>query len=135
MQRMDTTSKKQVIEFSVNHLKWDTRQRLAMIEATLLWEGRITSGILMELFGISRGQASKDFSLYHHLAEGNMIYDLNQKAYFPGESFMPYFIKGTADEYLRLFNGDIRTRTVQHYCHSDGCCRSADGLADTAGSS
>ncbi|MDP1771242.1 MAG: WYL domain-containing protein [Methylobacter sp.] len=93
---------------SINQLKWDTRQRLAMIEATLLWEGRITSGILMELFGISRGQASKDFSLYHHLAEGNMIYDLNQKAYFPGKSFMPYFIRGTADEYLRLIEAGSR---------------------------
>lgn len=86
----------------LNPLKWDTRQRLALIEATVLWEGRITSNILMQLFGISRGQASKDFSLYHQLAENNLLYDLNQKAYFPSESFTPCFISGTADEYLHL---------------------------------
>jgi hypothetical protein len=33
----------------------NTRQRLAMVEATALWKVRITSGTLMQLFGISRG--------------------------------------------------------------------------------
>jgi len=83
-------------------LKWDTRQRLALIEATVLWEGRITSSILMQQFGISRGQASKDFSLYHQLAEDNLRYDLNQKAYVASETFTPCFVRGTTDEYLRL---------------------------------
>jgi len=87
---------------SADHVKWDTRQRLAMLEATLLWEGRITSGILMQLFGISRGQASKDFSLYQQLAEGNLSYDRKQKAYFPSDTFTPHFMRGTAEEYLRL---------------------------------
>ena len=88
--------------YSGNQLKWDTRQRLAMVEATALWEGRITSGSLMQLFGISRGQASKDFSLYHQLAEGNLIYDRKQKAYFPSDTFTPCFMRGTSDEYLQL---------------------------------
>ena len=88
--------------YSGNHIKWDTRQRLALLEATVLWEGRITSGNLMQLFGISRGQASKDFSLYHQLAEGNLVYDRNQKAYFPSETFAPCFMRGTSDEYFRL---------------------------------
>ena len=83
-------------------LKWDTRQRLALLEATVMWEGRVTTGSLIQLFGISRGQASKDFSLYHQLAEGNLLYDRNQKAYFPSEQFEPCFMRGTADEYLRL---------------------------------
>lgn len=67
-----------------------------------MWEGRVTTGSLIQLFGISRGQASKDFSLYHQLAEGNLLYDLNQKAYFPSEHFVPIFMRGTAEEYLRL---------------------------------
>lgn len=83
-------------------LKWDTRQRLALLEATVMWEGRVTTGSLMQLFGISRGQASKDFSLYHQLADGNLFYDRNQKAYFPSERFLPRFMRGTAEEYLRL---------------------------------
>jgi hypothetical protein len=83
-------------------LKWDTRQRLALLEATALWEGRVTTGSLVQLFGISRGQASKDFSLYHQLAEGNLLYDRNQKAYFPSDQFVPRFMRGTAEEYFRL---------------------------------
>lgn len=67
-----------------------------------MWEGRVTTGSLIQLFGISRGQASKDFSLYHQLAEGNLLYDRNQKAYFPSEQFVPRFMRGTAEEYLRL---------------------------------
>ena len=59
-----------------NQLKWDTRQRLAMIEASILWEGRVTSSVLSKLFGISRGQASKDFSLYHQLAEPESVFRL-----------------------------------------------------------
>lgn len=83
-------------------LKWDTRQRLALLEATALWEGRITTSSLIQLFGISRGQASKDFSLYHQLAPGNLVYDRNHKAYFPSEDFVPRFMRGTAEEYFRL---------------------------------
>jgi hypothetical protein len=83
-------------------LKWDTRQRLALLEATVMWEGRVTTGSLIQLFGISRGQASKDFSLYHQLAEGNLLYDRNLKAYFPSDHFVPFFMRGTAEEYLRL---------------------------------
>lgn len=87
---------------TANALKWDVRQRLAMLEATALWEGRVTTGALTGLFGISRGQASKDFALYHQLAPANIVYDARQKAYFPADDFQPLLIHGTADEYLRL---------------------------------
>lgn len=83
-------------------LKWDTRQRLALLEATALWEGRVTTVSLIQLFGISRGQASKDFSLYHQQAPGNLVYDRNHKAYFPSDDFVPLFMRGTAEEYFRL---------------------------------
>jgi hypothetical protein len=89
-------------DYLANSLKWDIRQRLALLEATVLWEGRITSSILMQFFGISRGQASKDFSLYQQLAGGNLIYDRNQKAYFPSDTFAPCFMRGTSDEYFQL---------------------------------
>jgi predicted DNA-binding transcriptional regulator YafY len=82
--------------------KRDVSQRLAMLEATALWEGRVTTNVLVDCFGISRGQASKDFSLYQRLAPANLAYDLSQKAYFPTNSFIPRFISGSADEYLQL---------------------------------
>lgn len=83
-------------------LKWDVRQRLAMLEATLLWEGRATTQALTRLFGISRGQASKDFALYQQLAPDNLAYDLNRKAYVALEGFAPLFMRGTAEEFLQL---------------------------------
>lgn len=93
-----------MIDFPQNDafLKWDTRQRLTLLEATALWEGRVTTVSLIQLFGISRGQASKDFSLYHQLAPGNLAYDRNHKAYFPSDDFVPRFMRGTAEEYFRL---------------------------------
>lgn len=93
-----------MIDFPQNDasLKWDTRQRLALLEATALWEGRVTTVSLIQLFGISRGQASKDFSLYHQLAAGNLVYDRNHKAYFPSDDFVPRFMRGTTEEYFRL---------------------------------
>lgn len=99
---MNISAKKKPSHVASGELKWDVRQRLAMLEATALWEGRVTTPVLTRLFGISRGQASKDFSLYHQLAPNNLAYDLNQKAYFPTDHFHPCFIRGTADEYLRL---------------------------------
>lgn len=99
---MKIISTKKPLSATPDELKWDVRQRLAMLEATALWEGRVTTPVLTRLFGISRGQASKDFSLYHQLAPDNLVYDLNQKAYFPSDQFQPVFIRGTADEYLRL---------------------------------
>lgn len=86
----------------IDTLKWDVQQRLTMLEASLLWEGRATTWTLIRLFGISRGQASKDVALYRTIAPENLIYDLSEKAYLPGSSFSPRFIQGTVEEYLRL---------------------------------
>lgn len=83
-------------------LKYDIRQRLAMLEATVLWEGRVTTTVLSRLFGIARGQASRDFTLYQQLAPDNLVYDRHQKAYLPSDRFSPFLMQGTAEEYLQL---------------------------------
>lgn len=83
-------------------LKYDIRQRLAMLEAAVLWDGRVTTTVLSHLFGIARGQASRDFTFYQQLAPNNLVYDRYQKAYLPTDTFSPLFMQGTAEEYLQL---------------------------------
>ena len=48
-------------------LKWDVRQRLMLLESTLLLSGWVRTQVLMDRFAISRAQASKDFALYMQL--------------------------------------------------------------------
>ncbi len=85
-----------------NHLKWEIRQRLASIEAALLWKGRVNRKDLKELFGIGEIQAAKDFSKYHELFPNNMVYDRIIKSHVPSDSFKPQLLKGTAEEFFRL---------------------------------
>lgn len=99
---MKTVTSRGLFPTAAEELKWDVRQRLAMLEATVLWEGRVTTAALTRLFGISRGQASKDFSLYQQLAPDNLLYDLNLKAYRASDAFAPRFMRGTAEEFLLL---------------------------------
>ncbi|MBI4755152.1 MAG: WYL domain-containing protein [Betaproteobacteria bacterium] len=99
---MKTVTSRGLFPTAAEELKWDVRQRLAMLEATVLWEVRVTTAALTRLFGISRGQASKDFSLYQRLAPDNLLYDLHLKAYRASGSFAPRFMLGTAEEFLLL---------------------------------
>ncbi len=84
------------------NLKWEIQQRLAAIEAALLWKGRINRRDLKQLFGIGEIQAAKDFSKYHELFPNNMVYDRVLKAYVPTDSFKPQLLKGTSEEFFRL---------------------------------
>ena len=56
-------------------IKWEQRQRLTLLEATVFWSGEFSTNVLMECFGISRVQASKDLTLYQSLCPGNIRYD------------------------------------------------------------
>ncbi|WP_163336014.1 WYL domain-containing protein [Desulfopila sp. IMCC35008] len=85
-----------------SNLKWEIRQRLASIEAALLWKGRVNRKDLKELFGIGEIQAAKDFSKYHELFPNNMVYDRIIKSHIPSDRFKPKVLKGTAEEFFRL---------------------------------
>ena len=84
------------------NLRWEIQQRLAAIEAALLWKGQINRKDLKQLFGIGEVQAAKDFSKYQDLFPNNMEYDRVIKAYIPTDSFKPQLLKGTSEEFLRL---------------------------------
>src|SRR5947209_4274835 len=89
-------------------MRWGVEKRLEFIEFRLFWEGGINRADIMERFGVSVPQASKDLSLYEEKAPGNLVYDKRQKRYFPAPNFKPVFLKPEADRYL------AQLRSVAH---------------------
>jgi hypothetical protein len=81
-------------------LKWDVQQRLKLLECTVLLTGWVRTQALIETFGISRAQASKDFAVYHGLRPDNLIYNKSRKYYEVGPRFDPLLLTGTATELL-----------------------------------
>ncbi|MCY1288322.1 WYL domain protein [compost metagenome] len=90
---------------SIEHVRWDLALRYRLIETVAWWEGRLTTNHLMQSFGISRQQASKDINTYigEH-APKNLTYDKHLKGYVPSRQFRPLFIDDSADAYLHLLN-------------------------------
>jgi hypothetical protein len=81
-------------------MRWGVEKRLEFIEFRLFWEGGINRADIMDRFGISVPQASKDLSLYEERAPGNLVYDRSEKRYFASSRFKPVFLKPEADRYL-----------------------------------
>ncbi|AXQ49691.1 MULTISPECIES: WYL domain-containing protein [unclassified Pseudomonas] len=94
---------------TVEQVRWDLALRYKLIETVAWWEGRLTTGHLMQSFGISRQQASKDINTYitEH-APKNLVYDKQLKGYVPSNQFIPKFIEDSASAYLQLLyqNGE-----------------------------
>lgn len=90
---------------SISQVRWDLALRYRLIETVAWWEGRLTTGHLMQSFGISRQQASKDINTYitEH-ASRNLTYDKQIKGYVPTRSFKPCFIDRSASAYLDLLS-------------------------------
>lgn len=83
--------------------RWETHQRLRFIEARLFWTGRINRGEIMEYFGISQPQSSKDLTLYQEIAPNNCYYDKSAKTYRSSDKFKPIFI----DPNVSKFDGHL----------------------------
>jgi len=81
-------------------LRWGVERRLEFIEFRLYWEGGINRSDLINFFGVSVPQASKDLSQYQELAPGNMAYDKSEKRYFATKAFKPQFLTPDPDRYL-----------------------------------
>jgi len=90
---------------SISQIRWDLALRYRLIETIAWWEGRLTTGHLMQSFGISRQQASKDINTYlNEHAPKNLTYDRHLKGYKPSKAFQPLFIDGSASAYLHLLD-------------------------------
>lgn len=101
---MNTTAKPQphADKAETADLKWDLRQRLKLLEGTLLLTGWVRTQALIEAFGISRAQASKDFAAYMALRPQNLTYNRSRKYYEVGDGFQPLLLKGHTAELLDL---------------------------------
>lgn len=87
----------------ITQVRWDLALRYRLIETVAWWEGRLTTGHLMQSFGISRQQASKDINTYiSDHAPKNLTYDKKLKGYVPSKFFEPRFIDDSASAYLHL---------------------------------
>ena len=80
--------------------RWGVQRRLEFIEFRLFWEGGVNRSDIVDEFGVSVPQASKDLSLYQEHAPENIEYDRSQKRYFASDRFEPAFIFLDADAYL-----------------------------------
>lgn len=90
---------------AVTSVRWDLALRYRLIETVAWWEGRLTTGHLIQSFGISRQQASKDINSYiNDYAPKNLTYDKHLKGYVPSKVFKPLFIDDSASAYLHLLN-------------------------------
>ncbi|MGJ7515470.1 WYL domain-containing protein [Pseudomonas baetica] len=90
---------------SIAQVRWDLALRYRLIETVVWWEGRLTTGHLIQSFGISRQQASKDINTYiSEHAPKNLTYDKQLKGYVPSKAFKPLFIDDSASAYLHLLN-------------------------------
>jgi hypothetical protein len=81
-------------------LRWGVERRLEFIEFQLFWEGGINRSDIMDFFGVSVPQASKDLTHYQELAPGNVDYNRNEKRYLASTKFKPRFLKPDSDRYL-----------------------------------
>lgn len=95
-------------------LRWGVEQRLEFIEFRLFWEGAINRSDLVDKFGVSVPQASKDLRRYQEIAPKNIVYDKSAKRYTSGPAFRPILTEPTADQYLAQLNraatGESTTR-------------------------
>lgn len=88
-------------------LRWGVERRLEFLEFRLYWEGSVNRSDLIEFFGISVPQASKDLSLYQERAPGNIEYDKSEKHYFATANFCPQFLKPDPDHYLLQLRSSV----------------------------
>ena len=93
-------------------MRWGAEQRLEFIDFRLFWDGGINRSELIEQFGISVPQASKDLSMYEKSAPGNLVYDKRAKRYFSSPQFRPRFFEPSADRYLTQLRS-IADQTVK----------------------
>ena len=81
-------------------MRWGIEKRMEFIEFRLFWEGGINRADIIDQFGVSVPQASKDLTLYEVKAPGNLRYDKSAKRYRASDGFKPVFLEPDAAMYL-----------------------------------
>ena len=79
----------------MSNTRWEQLLRYRFIEIVAMWEGRLTTRHLCDVFGIGRQQASKDINNYKRsIGPGNLEYDPIAKGYRPSADFTPKVSRG-----------------------------------------
>jgi len=81
-------------------MQWAQQQRLRFIEERLYLDGRINRSDIVEAYGVSIVQASKDLRDYRALLPENSIYDGKRKTYLAAPQFTPGLTSPCADQLL-----------------------------------
>ncbi len=81
-------------------MRWGVEKRMEFIEFRLFWEDGMNRADLIDQFGVSVPQASKDLTLYEARAPGNLHYDKSAKRYRASDDFKPAFLEPDAASYL-----------------------------------
>ena len=81
-------------------VNWNVERRYEFIEFRLYWQGNINRSDLMEAFGISTQQASKDLTKYIEGRKSNLVYDKRLRTYLRGKNFKPRYFQPDAAEYF-----------------------------------
>lgn len=95
-------------------MRWGIEQRLGFIEFRLFWEGSINRADLIEFFGVSVPQASKDLTMYQERAPGNMEYDKRNKCYVAADKFVLRFLDPDPYVYLEQLRSVAERTTAPH---------------------
>lgn len=75
-------------------------RRYEFIEFRLYWQGNINRSDLMDAFGISVQQASKDLANYSEGCKANLFYDKQRRTYLRGKDFEPRYFQADSAEYF-----------------------------------
>lgn len=98
---------------SSNALNWGVERRLEFIEFRVFWEGGVNRSDIIEVFGVSVPQASKDMTLYQERAPGNIVYDKSAKRYIASPHFSPMLLKLDSDAYLSRMRSLVEGLTTK----------------------
>jgi predicted DNA-binding transcriptional regulator YafY len=90
-------------------LSWEERQRFLLLEARVIWAGRVALTDLRQTFGVSQAAAEGDLARYQQLYPGNLRFDLAADAYVATDRFEPHFLRGTAAEFLQVLRNHALT--------------------------
>jgi len=72
-------------------MKYAIEQRLRFIDFLLYQYGEVNRSALMDFYGISTPQATKDFKEYARIAPDNARYCTSKKAYLRNPEFVRVF--------------------------------------------
>ncbi len=95
-------------------MRWGVEQRLEFIEFRLFWEGSINRADIVEHFGVSVPQASKDLTLYQERAPGNLEYDTRGKRYVAAAKFVLRFLNPDPYVYLAQLRSVVEGSVPAH---------------------